>query len=231
MPALRALLSAATSLRDSLEASLQRLQTDYVDLFMLHSPALDGSSYCDAFDLLQILETEGKVRVTGVSVARPEDAAVFIDDGIRAIQANFNLLDQRVIDADLLRIAATKGVGLIARTPLCFGFLTGQYSANDEFGEADHRSGWSIEQREVWADGIREFLSFADSQTPTAFALNFCLSFPEISTVIPGMLTSQHVEENSDASGLEPLEAGVRSQIYQVYRQREFLVKGARRCS
>jgi aryl-alcohol dehydrogenase-like predicted oxidoreductase len=125
-----------------------------------------------------------------------------------AIQANFNLLDRRAIDCGLLEQAGKSKTAIIARTPLCFGFLSGKLNSKALFDERDHRSRWPKKQIERWAEGSRKMLacksSFLD-HTNIQYALRFCLSFPEITSVIPGMLLADEVLENTRSSELGPL--------------------------
>jgi len=61
-------------------------------------------------------------------------------------------------------------------------------------------------------------------QTPAQFALRFCLSFPAVSTVIPGMMTPAHVEEKIQASDFDSLLDSERSAIMSIYREQGFFV-------
>ncbi len=214
----------------SLEKSLSRLGTDYVDLFQLHSPPIDLLLRDDRYvSTLEGLRREGKIRAYGISARSPGDALIAVRDlGFRCVQVNFNLLDQRAMETGLFDLCQRKGAGIIGRTPLCFGFLTGQYSAAAQFDPNDHRSRWSLEQRERWASALGLFLAKVKSsaeQTPAQFALRFCLSFAAISTVIPGMLTEEHVRENALASGLGALSDSERTAIVEVYRGSQFFVE------
>lgn len=214
----------------SLEKSLSRLGTDYIDLFQLHSPPLDLLLRDDrSVATLERLRREGRIRAYGISARSPDDALIAVRDlGFRCVQVNFNLLDQRAVENGLFELCQREGAGVIGRTPLCFGFLTGQYSAGTQFDLTDHRSRWSPEQREHWARALGLFLAKVKSnaeQTPAQFALRFCLSFPAISTVIPGMLTEEHVSENALASELGALPAAERAAIVEVYRDNRFFVE------
>ena len=217
-------------LRRSLEKSLFRLRTDYIDLFQLHSPPIDLLLRDDRYmATLERLRREGSIRAYGISARSPGDALIAVRDlGFRSVQVNFNLLDQRAMENGLFDLCQSEGVGIIGRTPLCFGFLTGQYSAAAQFDPNDHRSRWSLEQRERWASALGLFLAKVKSsaeQTPAQFALRFCLSFAAISTVIPGMLTEEHVKENALASGLGALSDFERTAIVEVYRGSRFFVE------
>jgi len=215
-------------LRSALERSLARLGTDYIDLYQLHSPPLELLRRDDAVrSELQRFKDEGKIRAFGLSARSPEDAAVAVSElGFQCIQANFNLVDQRALESGLFAACAQRGAGMIARTPLCFGFLTGRYAAA-EFDRHDHRNRWSAEQRSRWAGAMALFVSAMaqrPGQTPAQFALRFCLSFPAVSTAIPGMLTEAHVGENAAASDLGPLAEREVAEIAGVYREHSFFV-------
>jgi|SRR3990172_3582586 len=216
-------------IRSAVEVSLRRLQTEYIDLYQLHSPSVDVVGQDDSvLSTLQSLQTEGKIRAFGISVRSPDDGLVAVTKwGFRCIQVNFNLVDQRAAETGLLALCAKQDVGVIVRTPLCFGFLTGQYSADDGFDAFDHRRTWSPEQIRRWAEGYGLFsaaLVDRERQTPAQFALRFCLSYPSVSTTIPGMLSRKQVEENVAASQLDMLAATELLQIAEVYRRNEFFV-------
>jgi len=140
----------------SLEGTLERLRTDHVDLYQLHGPSpeqLDG-----ILDTMDTLRREGKARAIGISLRSPEEGeralALYPFD---AVQVNFNLLDQRVLDTGLMDRCKEQGAGVIVRTPLCFGFLTGEYSATQDYDASDHRSRWNVEQRRVWSSAYQLF--------------------------------------------------------------------------
>lgn len=219
-------------LRSACENSLLRLKTNYIDLYQLHSPPRlnpeTSQMLEDAVGLLAALKQEGKILTYGISPRIPEDAASFLTlPGIYSLQVNFNLMDQRARDSGLLREAAARGIGVIARTPLCFGFLTGKYSPDQGFAKTDHRIRWSTEQKSAWNQGLgvfREKLPERAAMTDAQFALCFCLSHPEISAAIPGMLTPEHVSENSKATQFPLFTAGELETLISVYRQHTFFI-------
>lgn len=213
----------------ALESSLRRLQTDYVDLYQLHSPPIDlVTRGGEILATLEAMRQSGEIRAYGISVRSPEDGLVAVRDlGFDCLQTNFNLIDQRALDSGLLNLCEANGASIIARTPLVFGFLTGQYAATDNFAPDDHRRRWTPEQRAQWAAAPKLFepLIAGEPQTPSQFALRFCLSFPAVSATIPGMLIRQHVAENTAASDLGPLPAATREQVVAIYRQNTFFSK------
>jgi len=215
---------APAAIRKSLEQSLRRLRTDRVDLLQLHNPSPERMRNAD--DLLRLRDAlidEGKIRAFGISVREPSDGLVAIESlKPDAIQVNFNLLDRRAIDCGLLNAAQSAGCGLIARTPLCFGFLSGTINEQSTFAADDHRGRWPREQIAWWVKGARAMLEgMPRVQSASQFALRFCLSFPAISSVIPGMLTDREAAENAAASNLGPLDEAVLNAIDAVYRRLE----------
>lgn len=195
-------------LRRALEASLRRLRTDYVDLYQLHSPPPEELSD-DVVATLISFKKEGKIRAYGVSARSPEEAKKAVERfDFPALQVNFNLIDSRAADCGLFALAGRKGAGVVARTPLSFGFLTGQYAADGDFHERDHRRRWSPEQRRLWAEAPGRFaalIAALPGQSAAQFALRYCLSQACVSSTIPGMLTAAQVEENAAAGDLPPL--------------------------
>lgn len=219
-------------LRITLERSLKRLRTDYVDLYQLHSPSLQTlEKDNEVFPLLEQLRMEGKIRAYGISVRNPADG---LEVGRRypcsCLQVNFSLIDQRVLENGLFPLCADRQIGIIGRTPLCFGYLTGHYTGEETFSPSDHRSRWKREQKEIWVMTQKKFLSFAQQDggwTSTQFALRFCLSYKTVSTVIPGMLLESHVKENCAASDGGPLPSRVLEDMQSLYQQnRELLAIG-----
>lgn len=202
-------------LRAALCGSLRRLGTDRVDVFLLHDPTPDDLRNPAVAGTLRALRREGRCRAVGASVKSPADVALAVEVlGADVVEVNFSLADQRVRALGMLDLCAMHGVGVIARTPLCFGFLTGSVPAEATFGAGDHRARWSLAQRRRWAAAPARFAALlaADgvAATPAQQALRFCLAYDAVSTTIPGMLTAEHVDENAGAATLPALPPDVR---------------------
>lgn len=215
-------------LRESLEGSLVRLRTDRVDLYQLHSPPVAVlEADLRIVTTMESLVREGKARTWGISVRNPDEGRQALERWtVPCLQLNLNLLDQRALESGLLDLCAARGVGVIGRTPLCFGFLTGRYE-DIQFAADDHRRNWPPEQVRRWGDAWRLFadrLMERQRQTPAQLALRFCLSHPAVSTVIPGMLTTAHVEENVAASALGPLSPDDLRTVAEIYHGNTFFV-------
>ncbi len=210
-------------LRRSLEGSLRRLRTDCVDLLQLHSPPLEVlGSLPDLVGVLETFRAEGKIRHFGLSVKAPTEVAVVLEHCRPAVlQINLNMLDWRAVECGALDHAVTLGVGVVARTPLCFGFLSGAVTGETRFAPGDHRSAWPRERLLHWTEGATAVMAAANlptGQTWAQAALRFCLSFPAVSTVIPGILSVEEVCENAACSDLGPFSPAVLDDIVAAYR-------------
>ena len=217
-------------IQDSLESSLRRLQTDYIDVFQLHDPPVELLQQDNHIvECLESLKSNGKIRVIGISTKSPEESLIAIEQfNFKSVQVNFNLVDQRALESGLYKKCEEYGVGIIGRTPLCFGFLTGQYGVKDKYDDSDHRGLWPPEQIDRWANAYKLFadkLIEEEEQTNAQIALRFCLSYPVISTTIPGMLTEEHVAENTWSSELGAFSASILDEFNQIYRNNTFFIK------
>ncbi len=193
----------------ALDASLTRLERDYVDLYLLHGPPLEGMT--DAlFGLMKDLKGSGKIRAWGVSISPVETSDRVVEEGLRAmeggaeaIQLVYNILQQKEGDA-LFPVAMEKGVGMIARVPLASGWLTGKYNAQTAFPADDLRSlRYTPERVRETAELVAKLdflLEEADSMVEAA--LRFVLSNPAVSTVIPGAKTPAQLRGIVNAAGM-----------------------------
>ena len=220
-------------IREALEASLRRLQTDYVDVYLLHSPTLEVLRHApEVIATMQELQQAGRIRAFGASVRSPVDGIAAIEEfGLSVIQVNFNLIDQRALECGLFDLAVSQGTGVIVRTPLCFGYLTGKLSGNEALLRGqDHRANWPAAQLRRWA-GAPDLFSFINEGracTPAQLALRFCLDHAAVATVIPGMMNQAEVQENLAASGLEPLSETEIERIRLIYSTHNFYDKNAK---
>jgi aryl-alcohol dehydrogenase-like predicted oxidoreductase len=219
---------SAAAIKTSIERSLCRLRTDYLDLLMLHNPPLEVLRAPDIQGLLLGLVAGGKVRAWGASTKGPGDALEALQAcEVPVIQANFNMMDIRAVTSGLLTQLSLRRVGFIARTPLCFGFLSGTLTRNTRFPPGDHRLGWSEAQLANWIDGAEDLIgavSASPGRTAVQAALRFCLAFQEVSSTIPGILTAAEASQNAAASDLGPLPPQAVATVLEINRNRQFFV-------
>jgi aryl-alcohol dehydrogenase-like predicted oxidoreductase len=174
------------AIRPSLEASMKRLQTDYLDIVLMHNPPremMDGriSSQYEEFEKLK---AEGKIRGYGVSLDWREELDLVLDTTrSNAAEVFFNALYQETLPA--YQKAQDRGMGLIIKVPLDSGWLSGKYRANHKFDGVRDR--WSPEVLERRSILVEKFAALVPKGTSMAqAALQFVLAQPQVSTVIPG---------------------------------------------
>jgi aryl-alcohol dehydrogenase-like predicted oxidoreductase len=192
-------------INQSVDGSLRRLRTDYLDVYFMHTPRTDEQfqACMDAQDCLDRLKEAGKIRHYGISIGP-------VADGVKMIQAEFgeviqvvyNILE-REPEAELFPLAIERKIGIVARVPLASGFLSGKYTSESRFPDTDHRS------QLMTPESIRETVASVDRLKDTAVcktkplvqtALQFVLAHPAVSTTIPGGKTKDQVRENALAS-------------------------------
>jgi len=222
---------SADAIRKSVEGSLKRLDTDYVDLLQLHNPVVNSvlkdSKLLNTLD--KLLE-EGKINNVGVSIKSPSDIFELIDCPlVSVIQANFNMLDIRILENGLPAALQRSKVGFIARTPMCFGFLSGELTGDENFPPDDHRSRWRRSQLKLWASGARQLLAACEAETllsSSEKALSFCLAHSWVSTVIPGMLSAAEVVANAGVSELTKMDQSSIDNICKLHANNIFMENG-----
>jgi aryl-alcohol dehydrogenase-like predicted oxidoreductase len=210
------------AIRRSVDGSLQRLQTDYVDLLQLHSPPQEALESNDGlFAALDTMQREGTIRAFGVSAASPDEALLFVARHQPSfLQVNFNLGDLRAWRNGLFETCRRQGIGVIVRTPLAAGFLSGQIGEADTFAVSDHRRRYGAEMRTRWTEAVRLLRPVFDDvpdATPAQNAIRFVLSFDAVSAVIPGMMRVSQVRDDLGTSHLPRLQADQLRAVEVVY--------------
>jgi aryl-alcohol dehydrogenase-like predicted oxidoreductase len=202
----------------AVEASLRRLQTDYIDLYQIHSWD-PNTPLEETLQTLNTLVESGKVRyigasnVTGWQLQRAVDLSCERGwEPFACLQPLYNLLD-RAIEWELLPVCANEGIGVIPWSPLRGGWLSGKYyrgldapPSGTRVEEASER-GWS-ESWEAYANErtwtiLDELFEIADKtdKTPAQVALRWLLEQDEVTAPITGVRTMKHLEDNLGATG------------------------------
>jgi aryl-alcohol dehydrogenase-like predicted oxidoreductase len=183
--------------RRAVEASLERLRTDRVDLLYYHRP--DGvTPLAETLDAMEELVREGKALAIACSNL---DAAQLREAGRRivALQNHYSLLERRD-DEDVLPLCRELGVAYIPYFPLASGLLTGKYRRGEPAPTGTRLEGRQIEDAEY--DRVESLERFAEERGHTLLELAFAglLSQPGIPSVIAGATRADQVRANVAAS-------------------------------
>jgi myo-inositol catabolism protein IolS len=193
-----------TNVRRCLEASLQRLGVEAIDLYQCHECTLTQARAEDLALTMEKFKREGKIKHAGLSVygntqirqvTRGDFGEVF-----ETIQESYNV--GTLLFRDALHEAAAAGIGIIIREPLGNGFFTGRYSGLENWETSHARGVRTSDQaalRVEFARRIKEFLP-CDGRTLVQALIRFGLQDVPASVVIPGCKSSEQARENIGAS-------------------------------
>jgi aryl-alcohol dehydrogenase-like predicted oxidoreductase len=207
-------------LESALSKSLKRLRTDYIDVYMLHNPP--PSVFCDdnvKKFLCHNLQS-GRIKEWGVSLKTPEDGLDIVNqEGLSAIEVNYNILDRRAEFSGLLDVCQSKGIKVIARTPLSQGILSGQFSMTDDVSDRRNRLSKSYIEKST-KSYKKMLMGLNDNRyTDAQNCLRFCLYHPAISVTIPGMKTMEQVIDNVFAIHASPLTGEEIQRVTRIYKE------------
>src|SRR3989449_4474303 len=205
----------------STEKSLQNLGIDALPVqqfHVWHDAWLADPGWETSYAELVRLKKEGKVLHWGISINdhAPETALkVLADPLLETAQVIYNVYD-RSPERALLPLARTKPLGVIGRVPFDEGALTGQIRSDTVFPAGDWRAEYFAGDRRAEAERRgRALAGLLDDEVQSLpeLALRFCLSAPQVSTVIPGMRRATHVQQNVAAAEKGKLSAGMLSKL------------------
>lgn len=220
------------SVRASLENSLRELKTDYMDMFYLHSPPEDYDGMNRLLELYEKFKEEGKIRFIGASIKGPNVTRdtqqlcnQYIKDGrTDVIQLIYSILRQS--NEEIFDLASEKGVGIVARTVLESGMLTGKFHKGMTFDSKDHRSRWGqqkidwIFEQSEWLKGQIDELSYDNI---TQLAIRFAIDHPGIQTTIIGAKSLTQLEENCSVEKFQVIPEAFRKVLVNRYYDTGYL--------
>jgi aryl-alcohol dehydrogenase-like predicted oxidoreductase len=220
-------------LQKFVEDSLKRTGLETLDLIQLHCPPGEVYFRPEIFELFDRLKEQGKIQNLGVSVEKVEEALKVIEyPNVTTIQIIFNLFRQKPSDI-FFKEAQKRDIGIIARVPLASGLLTGLFDSKTTFGAQDHRNfnrnGEAFDKGETFSGidyelGLKAVESlkslFPEATNLAPIALQWILSFNEISCIIPGASKTSHIQSNLsvyDLPQLTPDKIVAMNEIYEKY--------------
>ncbi|MEW4265921.1 aldo/keto reductase [Priestia megaterium] len=185
-------------LKQSVEDSLKRLQTDYIDLYYIHFPD-KNTPKDEAVGALKELKDEGKIRSIGVSNFSLDQLKEANKDGyVDVVQGQYNLI-QREAENDILPYTAANRISFIPYFPLAAGLLAGKYDKNTKFNDLredmPHFIGEAFQQNLEKVERLRQ-ISSAKGVEVAHLVLAWYLTRDSIDVLIPGAKRAEQVLDN-----------------------------------
>jgi len=189
----------------ALETSLRRLQTDRIDLYLMHMPH-PGMNLEETLETLDLLVRQGKVLYVGCSnfpawllckALWASDRRNLISFG--TLQSVYNLIE-RGVEMEVLPLCHAEGLAFMAYRALCRGILAGEYLESG--GEADVRA---VHLQQRFAPGLQRLREFAldRGRTPAQAALAWILAHPAVTCAVAGPTREEELEELAAAAEWE----------------------------
>ena len=198
--------NSPANINQEIDMSLNRLGTDYIDLYQIHWPD-PNTPIEDTLLAMENLKMAGKIRAIGCcnfSLDILKESLKY--SKIQTIQVPYNLIDRNA-EKDLLPFCGDNGISVLAYSPIARGLLSGKYDRNTKFGLDDHRS----RSEDAYFQGgaftknlliLEKLKSVAKklNKTPSQIALRWVLENPCVTTAIFGAKNTVQVKENVVAS-------------------------------
>lgn len=189
----------------SVEGSLMRLQTDYIDLYQLHGGTIEDP-IDETIEAFELLVQQGKIRYYGISSIRPNVIREWVNrSNMVSVMSQYSLLDRRP-EESVLPLLQEKGIGVLVRGSVAQGLLISK--------PAKPYLSYSEEQVKKAADLVHALSVSGRAATHTA--LQFVLQQPAVTAAVVGIRTPEQLEEAVQAINVPALTADERQQLSAV---------------
>ena len=192
------------------ERSLQNLETDYIDLYQIHWPSGSFGSPAvpieETMQALNALQAQGKIRAIGVSnFSRDQLQEAMAYGDVVSLQPPYSLF-WRHVETDALPLCTTRGITLLAYSPMAQGLLTGKFGPEHRFKQGDHRRANRLFQEPVFSRvqaALAALRPIAERHAVTLgqLALAWVIAQPGV-CAIAGARNEAQVRENAQAAAV-----------------------------
>lgn len=208
---------------NALKNSLNRLQTDYIDVYGLHNPKLNHIRDDKIFQTLDQMIKKEKIKTYQVALGpaigwTQEGLEAMNRKNVSAVQTVYNILEQTPGN-ELIKNGERKNVGILVRVPDASGILTGKVKADTKIDEKDHRSvrkGEWIKASLTKVEQLRP-IAVRNGLTITELAIKFILSKNAVSSVFPTVISVEEIESFAAMSDGRYLSSSDMKEINDLY--------------
>ena len=190
-------------LRNAVENSLKRLQTDHIDLYYEHRVPLNRD-VAEVAEWMGELIREGKILAWGVSEATPEQIRrAHSVTPLTAVQSEYSIMERKV-EAEVLPLCHELNIGFVAFSPMAGGFLSGKYNSQTKFEGDDVRrvitrfDPKNMDANQALLTLLKKF-AVDKGATPAQISLAWLLCKNDFVVPIPGMRRDERLKENFGA--------------------------------
>jgi len=209
----------------ALQKSLERLQTDHVEVYGLHNPKIQTIRDTKLFEFLDEKVKEGIIKSYQIALGpaigwTQEGLEAMKKTNAAAVQTVYNILEQNPGNL-LIEEADKQNVGILVRVPDASGILTGKVNADTKISDKDHRSVRS-------GDWVNEALKKVDQLMPiakrnglniTELAIKFILSQNSVSSVLPTVISEEEIVMFSQMSDGKYLGEGDKNEVIRMFNK------------
>ncbi|MGN7760785.1 aldo/keto reductase [Paenibacillus sp. 22594] len=191
--------NSPAALRQAVDDSLTRLQTDYIDIFFMHFP-YSSTPLAESAHTLAELKKSGKIRAVGASNLTFQQLQEFNADGhLDVLQAEYSLL-VRQPEADVIPYCLEHGISLIPFFPLASGLLAGGYKKGEVFTDTSRLNN-PLFQKDAYnanLDRVEQLKALAQIKgvSPAQISLAWLLTRPGVDLIMPGATKPEQIESN-----------------------------------
>jgi 1-deoxyxylulose-5-phosphate synthase len=200
-------------IKEAVKKSLQRLNTDYIDLYQLHGGTIEDP-IDETIEAFEELKKEGLIRYYGISSIRPNVIREYVKrSNIVSVMMQYSLLDRRPEEA-MLNFLHEKNISVIARGPMAKGMLTNR---GLEQVERKGHKGYLDYSHDELKEIVPAFLQIAVNEgVPNALALQYVLHHPALATATFGASSIEQLEANLTYIESKPLDASIYDKLQKI---------------
>ncbi|MFG6114439.1 aldo/keto reductase [Halobacillus sp. MO56] len=189
-------------IKKGVKDSLQRLQTDYIDLYQLHGGTIDDNMD-ETIEAFEDLKQEGLIREYGISSIRPNVIREYVErSSIVSVMMQYNAFDRRP-EEEMLDLLHTNNISVLARGPLAKGMLSNKGAKVVESKAKDGFLEYSYEEMLALTEKLEDYVN--EERTLNTLALQYVLHHPAVATAVFGASSVEQLEENLEFLESAPL--------------------------
>ena len=212
-----------TFTKKALRDSLERLQTDHLDMYGLHNPKLEHIRNESIFEVLDNFIKDGSIKTyqvaLGPAIGWTQEGLEAMDKpNLSAVQTVYNILEQTPGN-ELMEKAVEKNVGVLVRVPEASGILTGKVNADTKIDEKDHRSVRKGEWIKASLQKVEQLRPIAERNdlTITELAMKFIMTKKGFASVFPTVVSEEEIINYVEMTKKSYISASDMKEIEELY--------------